>query len=447
MKTDLISKLFLAIVFSCFIFSCQMMPDDDVPMIDESDTKNLKVNVRAAGEAEIVYPLYLYAFNEGGTLVASQVLSDSEQEMSLPLTKGDFQVVAIAGTCNAYQLPENPNIDDVIKMVGSKGAETPLMMGRANVEITNTKESSVQLTLSYVVAALNVKLNDVPSNVVDVQLVLSPLYSTLSMGGSYGGASQNVKVGCTLVSEGVWAAETIYIFPGNGTETDFSIYFKTDDGTEVTYGHSFKGAPKANYLFNVEGTYAGGIIVGGNFDVTDWEGAIDVEFEFGSNVLPDDENDDAGDEGTDSDEIDMTGVPEVGTIWNGTIVADIGEADESGVELLLMTLEEWDATTSQVPDLLNGYSVNGISEWRLPTHDEASVLRASFSGENRLKLNELIAEYDEELWGIDGDERYLCNKNGVYYSFKFAGGTTISKAGDKKVYYVRLVKSYRISLK
>ena len=108
-----------------------------------------------------------------------------------------------------------------------------------------------------------------------------------------------------------------------------------------------------------------------------------------------------------------------------------------------MSLDEWEATVSQVDEVLDGYSVNGISGWRLPTHEEAALLRASFSGENQEELNELIAEYDESLYGLDGDERYLCTKNGVYYSFKFAGGTTISKAGEKRSYYVRLVKTYR----
>lgn len=437
MKTDIALRLLSIVILVCAAFACQQIPDD---VMENEEMKEVKVNVRSAGEAEIVYPLYLYAFDDEGALAASQVLSDAREEMSLSLSKGDFRIVAVAGTSNAYLLPENPNLEDVISIDGLKGANTPLMMGRANVEITDAVESTVQLTLSYVVAALNVKLKDVPSNVVAVQLALSPLYSTLSMEGKYNG-SQKVKVDCSLVSEGIWAADATYIFPGSASETDFSIYFKTDDGIEVTYGYTFEGAPKANYLFNVTGTYAGGIIVGGDFDVTDWEGAIDVEFEFGSDSQPGNEEEDEEDEG-----FVPEGVPEVGTIWNGTIVAGIGKANETGAELLLMSLDEWDALTSEIPTLIGGYSVNGISSWRLPTHEEATALRARFSGDNRLKLNNLIYEYDEELWGIDGDERYLCTKEGAFYSFKFAGGTSITKAGEKTVYYVRLVKTYRVSL-
>jgi len=331
------------------------------------------------------------------------------------------------------------------------------MVGRANVEVGDAEESSAQITLTYVVAALNVKLKDIPSNVSKVQLALSPLHSSLSMGGEYGGNSQKVKVDCSLVSEGVWAAKTTYIFPGNAKETVFSIYFKTDDGTEVTYGYTYQGVPEANHLFNVTGSYAGGVIVGGNFDVTDWEGSIDVEFEFGAEMLPDDDDNGENDDDKDDDEegddgqtdIKLEGVPEVGTIWNDMIVVDMGEADDTGVDLLLMSMDEWRYIyVSEADEVPKGYSINGISGWRYPTHDEAALLRNRFNTYNLDDLNGLIEEYnrnnDLDLYELaDGDdERYLCLKNDEYFSFRFAPNTKVSKAGERS-YYVRLVKDYR----
>lgn len=433
-------KLAFLAMLCCSVFSCQQLPEDDGWMADD-DKQSLKVKVRSAGDAEIDYPLYLYAFSKDGKLAASQVMEDEDEEMSLLLNGGDFKIVALSGVSSSYQLPGNPSLTDVVSLVGTKGADTPLMMGKADVSISETSKASVEMTLTYVVSALNVTLKDIPSNISAVQLSLSPLYSTLSMAGIYGGEPQKVKVDCSLTSDGVWSAPTTYVFPGSGDETVLSIYFKSDDGTETTYGHTFNGAPEANHLFNVTGSYSGGIIVGGTFDVTDWEGSIDVEFTFGANVVPDE-----GEGDSDEPEIDMSKVPEVGSIWNGTIVADIGEADDSGVDLLLMSLDEWDATTSQVDDVVNGYSVNGISDWRLPTHDEAAVLRVRFSGDARLDLNDLIAEYDEALYGLDGEERYLCTKSELYYSFKFLAGTTTTKAGEVRSYYVRLVKTFRFDI-
>ena len=439
-------------MFGLAMFSCQQLPEDDGWLSGE-EVKSLKVKVRSADEAEIVYPIYLYAFSEDGKLAASQTIEDAEKEMSLLLSKDEeFQVVAVAGISDAYQLPESPDIDDVITLTGSEGAETPLMVGRVSVDLEEASSATVTIGLSYAVAALNVELKEVPENVSAVQLALSPLHSTLSMGGEYGGTSQKVKVDCTLASEGVWSANTVYIFPGNATETVFSIYFKMDDGSEVIYGYTFQGAPKANHLFNVTGTYTGGVVVGGSFSVDGWEGAVDAIFNFGANVVPDSDEDEEEDEkgnenGDDTEEdepeIDLTNVPEVGTIWNDMIVVDIGEADEDGVDLLLMSLDEWEIVTDEVGLLIEGYTVNGISGWRLPDYNEATLIRARFSGDAREELNELIAAYDSELYGLSASsgDRYLCLKNEQYYSFSFAPKTNISPA-ESRTYYARLVKTY-----
>ena len=122
---------YVLLVFLCLaIFSCQQLPEDDAWMSGE-DEKSLKVKVRSAGDAEIVYPLYLYAFAENGKLAASQTIADADSDMALPLSEGDFQVVAISGTSDAYLLPDKPTLDDVITLSGNKGAETPLMVWEA----------------------------------------------------------------------------------------------------------------------------------------------------------------------------------------------------------------------------------------------------------------------------------------------------------------------------
>ena len=192
----------------------------------------------------------------------------------------------------------------------------------------------------------------------------------------------------------------------------------------------------------MQGEYTDGYSLNGTFTVLGWNEAKEVEFTFG-NVPPLDEED-TEDEG--NSDVDLSGLPEIGSIWNGTIVADVIETDESGADVLLLSLDEWDATISQVEDVVFDYTINGISDWRLPTHEEAAILRVKFSGDARVELNERIAEYDPELYGLaNGDkERYLCLKDGKLYSFQFIAGTGTTVAGEKRSYYVRLVKSYHI---
>ena len=445
------TSYFLSILFSIVTLSCQQVPEDD-GWLSEEEMKSLKVKVRSADNVEIAYPLYLYAFNKNGKLAASQTINEEGNDMALSLTEGDFQVVAVSGISDDYQLPENPTLDDAIILSNSEGADTPLMVGRADIAVSRSEGTSAEIALTYVVAQLNVMLKNVPTDVSTVELSISPLHSSLTMSGEYGGDTQKIKASCTLGEDGVWTAQPTYIFPGSGKETTFSVYFKKEDGTELTYGYTYNGIPEANHPFNITGSFAEGIIVGGSFEINGWEEAINVEFTFGANVVPDDDEEEKEEEKEEEEEekedvqIDMTNVPEIGTIWNDMIVADIGEADETGVDLLLMSLDEWEATTSEVTDILDGYSVNGISEWRLPTHDEAAVLRARFSGDNRWELNDLIEEYDSSLYGLDGEERYLCTKNGLYYSFKFVIGTRTTEAGEKKSYYVRLVKTFRMDI-
>ena len=111
-------KVIFGLLACCMMFSCQQMPEDDT-WGSEENTKVLKVKVRSAGESEIQYPLYLYAFTEGGKLAASQTIENAEVDMSLTLPKGDYQVVAVAGVSDSYQLPESPKLTDVITLAGA----------------------------------------------------------------------------------------------------------------------------------------------------------------------------------------------------------------------------------------------------------------------------------------------------------------------------------------
>ncbi|MBQ8770501.1 MAG: FimB/Mfa2 family fimbrial subunit [Bacteroides sp.] len=439
MKT--IKQIILALLGCWFVISCQQVPNDD-EWLSEEEMKPLKVKVRSAENVEIAYPLYLYAFDKNGKLAASQTIVDEGKDMALSLTDDEYQVVALSGVTDDYQLPKDLTLEGEIKLSNIEGADAPLMVGRADVGGSRNEGTMAEIALSYVVAQLNVVLKNVPADVSTVQLSISPLYSSLSMGGEYGGDVQKVKVNCTLGEDGVWSAQPTYIFPGSAAETTFSVSFKKEDGTELTYGYTYQGKPEANHPFNITGSYAEGVIVGGSFEISGWEEAIDVEFTFGANVVPDKEGEDE-----EEPEIDMTNVPEVGTIWNDMIVVDIGEADENGVDLLLMSLDEWESDTLNVVDIPTGYSVNGISGWNLPTYDEATTIRARFSNDARLELNDIIKQYDSQLVGLsaDSNDRYLCLKNGKYYSFSFAPKTNISPA-KKRSYYVRLVKTYRVAI-
>ena len=433
MKLTVFGKWLPLVAVCCLLGACQQLADENLEVGKDG---TLKVKARSAASQEIVYPINLYAFSAEGECINSQVIEDEDKSVELSLPEGKYRVVAIAGHSDDYEIPSDPKLEDEILLLGEEGAGTPLMIGKADVTVDSDKESRLELTLSYSVTSIDMVLSDVPLEVSDIKIILSSFYSTMNMNGEYTDTDYTLELACSLDTLGRWSSDTRYVFPGNASQVTLSIVMKLEAGEEVTYGYVWKDVPQANQPYHLQGEYSEGYSLNGTFLVQGWNESEDVKFNFGAVSFSEGEEKEP--------DVDLSGVPEVGTIWKGTIVADVIKTDESGADVLLMSLDEWDATTSQVEDVVLGYSVGDFLDWRLPTYEEAKVLQNTFSGENRLALNELIAEYDDTLWGIDGEERYLCDKSGTYYTFIFAGGRVISKAGTKKSYYVRLVKSYRM---
>ena len=411
-------------------FSCQVMEEIDTSFQGEGAL--LKIKTRSSESVSVPYPLYLYAFDVDGRCNASQMVVSENDRIELVLPVGNYRIVAVAGNSDKYRMPEEPSADEVISLVGV--ADVPLMMGDDSIEINGEENVSMEITLSYVMAGVNVSLKNIPSDVSAVSFSLSPLYSSISFAGEYGGVSMKAGGFCFLSDGDVWKSDTFYVFPGSASETLFTVVLEKKDGARNKYEYRYSGRPEAGRFFNLNGNYCDGISVSGSVIGGTWNGSDDVSFDFGMFGQPDNGNDGAN----------PMQLPEVGTIWNGAIVADVIE-NSTGAEVLLLSLEEWDATTAQVEDITEGYSVNGITGWRLPSYEEAQMLRNRFCGEARLSLNTLIAEYDEDLYGLDGEERYLCDKVGEFYSFVFSTGKSISKAGTQRSYYVRLVKTYHVS--
>lgn len=433
MRGNRVNKWLLGVGVWILLFGCQKLEDDNWDI-----TKNgtLNVETRSVENDTIPYPMSLYAFSSSGECVDAQTIEDEDDDMRLVLPSGKYRIVAVAGYSKGYVMPSVKSWEDEIALSTNQCPETPLMLGMADIDLDSETVNKLEIVLSYSVAAMDVVLSGIPSEVIGVGVKISPFYASMNLKGEYTETDYSLDMVCSLDTANRWVSKTLYVFPGSGEETMFSIAFTMEDGTKSTYGYVWKNSPKANQPYHLKGSYSGNLMLDGTFGITGWGESENVDFEFGSTVQSDDENNGSNTEPSD--------LPEVGSFWNGALVADVGETDESGTEVLLMSLDEWAVLTSEANDAASGYNVNGISEWRLPTYEEAQQLKSVFSDDKRLSLNERIAAYSSGLVGLNGVERYLCLKAGVFYSFAFVGGTNISKAGEKKTYRVRLVKSYRI---
>ena len=216
MKT-LYSSIILWCLTLAFFSSCQTI--DEEPALDK---QIVKVKARSSGNSQINYPLYLYAFDEEGSCSASQTINQPNDSIKLTLPAGNYRVVAISDISGGYQLPENPNALDDISIISNNGALTPMMMGKADITI-GENDTSLNITMSYMVTAISVALKGIPTDVTNVSLSLSPMYKAISMYGEYTENSHRLEIPCKLNTSNIWYANSIYTFPGGGKETIFSI--------------------------------------------------------------------------------------------------------------------------------------------------------------------------------------------------------------------------------
>lgn len=427
--TELKVLLFLLLLSAV---SCQR------PMYDEEDDEDgvsqtnlpLKISARSSGESLINYPAYIYAFAEDGSCSANLKMTDNAQiEMKLPPAR--YTIVAIAGLGEEYIVPKDPSLDDVIVMKENNRSSRALMMGTSTVTIANKKNISVSVTLYYAVSLVNISLEDIPANVKKVSLQISPLYSSLSFTREYSGKDKSTEIICESEPGGIWSAKPFYIFPGSGSQTVFSITLEDNSQTK-TFGYTFKGKPEANVPLNIGGSYSGDVTVGGSLISGEWKAPIDIKFNFGGA--------DEGNGGSEPPSInpDLSGLPEIGGIWNGGIVAGIENASSTGADILLMSLDEWSGFASDVRNIIQEEEADG---WHLPTEEEAKILHKTFSGSSLDELNETIEGLRNGDPLLDIEKRYVYDHNGSIYAFGFKTSSKFLQAGSTVKYKIRLVCS------
>ena len=450
-----INKAFLVfhgafIVFCCILAtSCQRFDDESEELV-EANAVTLKVMTRSADETPIQYPVYMFAFTVDGKYAGSETILSEDEDIIFNLPKGEYQLVAFSGISDDYVIPEKPTAEDVITFTNGQFAQNPLMQGMADVTLTG-KNTKATVVLSYIVAAVQVRLNNIP-NATSVQISIAPLFPSLSFIGDYEGDGQRITLTCQKDEEDSWTHDVIYIFPGASNKTTFSITIE-EEGEVQTFGYTYAGSPEANHAFNIVGNYDETLSLEGFLEANGWEDPINVNFTFGNGeegqTIPDDPNGEDEGEVTTSNETPTNiseEIPKVGDIWNDCIVADVTNVTNTSADLLLLSLEEWEGLTKECKETYNGYSVNGIGNWRMPTDIEAKNISDTFHGSSLTALNTKIKKRAYNEVPISSTERYLCVKGKYYYSFMYANGKRITKAGSQTVYLIRPVVKYHFTV-
>jgi len=446
-----ISVCFLAIS----VLSCINHIDEDEP---DRMPATLTVTTRSA--SPLPYPLQLYAFDvQANRLAAKATIDNKDAKTSLSLTEGNYRLVALGGTEDC-SFPESPSPDDVISLPETNYARHALMLGSAIVNVSG--DATAEIRMSYCMTSISLSLTDIPKDITSVNVLFSPLYSTMDFSGNYAG-STTVTTACTQEND-VWKASTFYTFPGSGQQTLLSIEMTGNNGKKQTYGYTYNGTLKAGTPYNLSGSYKQGFTVNGNITADGWNAPEDITFTFGDGDGTDPGGSDNPDPGTDANgNYIVNTLPTARNMWNGHYVTAVQNkaADGTSADLLLLSLKEWQDVASantktvaremEAADYVAAYTEAGIPGWSIPTTEEAKLIKQNCGGSLLNAANVLLtAASGDALTGSGKDNhnedvRYLCENAAYSYELKALTGS-ITQAGETRTYYLRAVKTVHVVL-
>lgn len=426
--------------------------EKEIVTADSSKGKSVSISLRSASSSPIEYPVYIYAFDDGGICRASAVITDGVEGMAtVKLPKGIYRLTAVSLPSSYPPFGGAVSGSSVLRMPDSGYATSPFATGNADIIVTSSASQSVSVRMGYRQAAVNVRLLNTPENVTAMDISLSAPYRTMSLGGSYGEAKTvtipSVRTG------GVWSTGTFYIMPTSPSQTMLTMHLTFADGSSESYSYTYNATLDAGIPYVFTGNYAGGE---SDADITasiqggEWGTPVETDFDFGPGV--------GNVTGTNETVWNVSALPKPGDIINGHVVVISHEISSEESEILLVSLDEWSGVYSMVNEeksaettaLINRYVENGQKDWRLPTEAEARELNKLYSSEEAIvAINAVIVNAGGIGLSRKNDKgdnvRYLCGSGKTTFSF-LANGNVLS-AGATVTYNMRLVKSITAKLK
>ena len=405
MRNNIFVTATLLFVAFFTLVSCEKFSDEEDFESKEANS-TLIVRTRVAAndgtesgtESIISYPINIYVFDESNECVAVSTLSSADDELSLKLPEGMYEVCAVAGaSADSYELPtqETATKETVLTLKdGQKHGD--LMTANNTVTLEYGGTNTLTLALERKVMLIeSVTINNVPASVSNVSVSIHPLKANLLLDGSYSGENGASEIELTEDVDGsTWKnTDGVYLLEAVGRPT-VEVTF-TINGETVSYSYTCDRELKANHKVFITGTFTGdGIEMTGSISGVEWAEDEEIEFDFGGKESGG--TDDNGD-------VETSDVPTVGTLYKGCYVLK-SETNGGMTTLTLMYPENYsqvwgfdkddqESIEAELTTVLAGLSVEGIStEWRLPTLEEIEIL-----GKNYNEINEKIKVLNESL--------------------------------------------------
>lgn len=332
----------------------------------------------------------VYVFNSEGRCVRLLTADEGGQLASTTLAAGSYTVYAIGGEdLDAYTLPDQEGAAASSVITLAEGQTMgDLLMTATDVTLTAGNSSNLELELERQVIRLKeVIIKQVPTDVTQVELNISPLYEGIQLDGTPTETHTSLKIDLIKSSGNkTWTNgdELPYCFPSDGAPT-ITVSFTNSAGVK-RYSYQTDESFTANHQVILEGTYSEeqDALLSGMLTAKAWDADKSKSFEFNENQL-----------------VDVTHtepvVPVAGGTYLGYYVVSVGSGNA-----VLLSLDQVNNISSAEKMAQKAASIskperNGITcgEWRLPTSEECRIFLVDPNVDNK--------KYNTEYYCQDGD--------------------------------------------
>ena len=251
--------------------SCSYTENEEI-IINEADSHTVNIQARSSEEGvSIDWPLKLYAFDSVGNLTSSTIVEETNTSSELKLNRGSYTLVALAGT-SGLALPDNPKLTDDIGISKSCILTSAPQMAINGINV-ESDDINTEMTLSYPVAQVIVKLTQMPIDVSNSTATLSPLYTSIAFNGTTSG-NGSAEITLNKQNDGSWISSPTYVAPSS---ENLSLTITADN---ESYTITTTSKIEAGNIYEINGTYKGEVTVTVSFDIKNWDTGNDINFDI-----------------------------------------------------------------------------------------------------------------------------------------------------------------------
>ena len=371
-------KLFLLAVAGGATMLASCYKDIAEEQAEAIPTSTLHILTRADGDEDNTAQAGRIYIFKGDNCIDMLTISEEASTPETRLPAGTYDVYAVvAEDDDRYVLPTKTEATKQSVITLDEGKVMgDLQMNHQQVNLEDGEDQELNLGMERKVLMVNqVTINNVPADITEVSLSLSPIYQSVCLDGTYPETTDVVSIPLVKGTAGVWQSDAeTYLFPSSDKPT-ITIRFKTGTTTKsFAYSSADEDFLEANHKVRIEGTYtqSNGVSLSGTITNAEWGTPRTITFNFNDNNITEN-TDNGGNSGSGE-------VPAVGSIYhecyviaiNGNIATLGSPTERYGYEI---NSSDLDYAISTLNTSLGSWTTpEGITgTWRIPTATEAEA--------------------------------------------------------------------------